>query len=70
MKNSPHFGITKTVSQPPTAVIFGEVERTSLDLINEFRAVAGKEHQNLVSDLFEKITVFDLAVTDTSVREV
>lgn len=43
---------------------------TSLDLINEFRAVAGVEHQMLITDLFEKITLFDLKVADASVREV
>jgi len=43
---------------------------TSVDLVDEFRAVAGAEHQQLVSDLFEEITVFDLAVTDSKVTEV
>ena len=42
---------------------------TSADLVSEFRAVAGVEHQELVSDLFEKITLFDLAVTDSKVTE-
>ena len=43
---------------------------TSLDLINEFRAVAGTEHQALIEDLFERITLFDLAVTETDVTEI
>jgi len=43
---------------------------TAADLVAEFRAVAGVEQQNLVTDLFEKITLFDLAVTDAAVEEV
>jgi ABC-type transport system involved in multi-copper enzyme maturation permease subunit len=42
---------------------------TSRDLVDEFRAVAGPEHQPLITDLFERITVYDLAVTDASVAE-
>ena len=42
---------------------------TSRDLLDEFRAVAGAEHQPLITDLFERITVYDLAVTDASVAE-
>jgi len=34
------------------------------DLIDEFRAVAGPEHQALITDLFEKIVLWDLAVVD------
>jgi ABC-type transport system involved in multi-copper enzyme maturation permease subunit len=42
---------------------------TSLDLIDEFRAVAGDEHQQLITDLFEKIVIYDLRVVDGAVRE-
>ncbi|MGE0624498.1 MAG: ABC transporter permease/M1 family aminopeptidase [Pseudomonadales bacterium] len=43
---------------------------TSLDLIGEFRTVAGAEHQDLITDLFEKIVIYDLKVTDASVTPV
>jgi hypothetical protein len=43
---------------------------TSMDLIAEFRAVAGPEHQDLITDLFEKIVIYDLKVTETEVTEV
>jgi len=43
---------------------------TSLDLIAEFRAVAGAEHQDLITDLFEKIVIYDLRVTDTAMQPV
>jgi hypothetical protein len=33
---------------------------TSLDLVKEVRAVAGPEHQGLITDLFEKIMLYDL----------
>jgi ABC-type transport system involved in multi-copper enzyme maturation permease subunit len=36
----------------------------SRDLIDAFRAVAGPAHDTLITDLFEKIVVWDLAVTD------
>jgi ABC-2 type transport system permease protein len=36
----------------------------STDLIHRFRAVAGPEHQQLITDLFEKITLYDVKVTD------
>jgi ABC-2 type transport system permease protein len=36
----------------------------STDLIRRFRAVAGPAHQQLVTDLFEKITLYDVKVTD------
>ena len=42
---------------------------TSADLIAEFRAVAGDEHQALITDLFEKIIIFDLKVTEATVEE-
>jgi ABC-2 type transport system permease protein len=42
---------------------------TSADLIAEFRAVAGDEHQELITDLFEKIVIFDLKVTEAAVEE-
>ncbi len=43
---------------------------TSLDLIGEFRAVADDEHQDLITDLFEKIVIYDLRVRDASVQPV
>ena len=43
---------------------------TSADLIDEFRAQAGPEHSELISDLFEKITLFDLSVAEVSVVEI
>ncbi|MEQ1907627.1 MAG: M1 family aminopeptidase [Vicinamibacterales bacterium] len=43
---------------------------TSRDLINELRAVAGPEHQQLITDLFERITLFDVAVAGASVKPV
>jgi ABC-type transport system involved in multi-copper enzyme maturation permease subunit len=43
---------------------------TSMDLVAEFRAVAGPDHQDLITDLFEKIIVYDLSVADTEVVEV
>ena len=36
---------------------------TSRDLLRHLRAVAGPEHQNLITDLFQKITVYDVRVT-------
>ena len=42
---------------------------TSMDLIAEFRAVAGPEHQELITDLFEKIVIYDLKVTEAEVAE-
>lgn len=42
---------------------------TSRDLLDEFRAVAPPEHQPLITDLFERITVYDLEVADASVTE-
>jgi len=43
---------------------------TSLDLIAEFRAEAAPDQQQLITDLFEKIVLFDLKVTDASVAAV
>ena len=45
-------------SQPPYA--------TSRDLVNELRAVAGPEYQDLITDLFEKITLYELELRDAS----
>jgi ABC-2 type transport system permease protein len=42
---------------------------TSTDLIDEFRAVAGPEHQTLITDLFEKIVIYDLKVAETRVEQ-
>jgi len=36
----------------------------STDLIRRFREVAGPEHQQLITDLFERITLYDVRVTD------
>lgn len=43
---------------------------TSLDLVAELRAVAGPEYQGLITDLFEKIMLYDVQVTAASVRPV
>ena len=43
---------------------------TSADLIAEFRAEAGPEQQKLITDLFEKITLYDLRVADVEVAQV
>jgi aminopeptidase N len=36
------------------------------DLIRHFRAVAGPDHQQLITDLFEKITLYDVKVTEVA----
>ena len=36
------------------------------DLVRHFRAVAGPEHQPLITDLFEKITLYDVKVTEAA----
>jgi hypothetical protein len=41
---------------------------TARDLVAEFRAEASAEQQQLITDLFEKITLFDLKVTDAGVK--
>ena len=38
-------------------------------LVDALRAEAGPEHQGLISDLFEEITLFDLRIADTEVEE-
>ena len=43
---------------------------TARDLVKEFRAVAGEQHQELIDDLFERITLYDFAVENPSVTEV
>ena len=43
---------------------------TAGDLVAEFRAVAGDEHQDLITDLFEKIILFDVSVVEAEVKEV
>ena len=43
---------------------------TAGDLVAEFRVVAGDEHQELITDLFEKIILFDVSVTEADVKEV
>jgi ABC-2 type transport system permease protein len=39
---------------------------TSRDLVNELRAVAGAEYQDLITDLFEKIVLYDVQLADIS----
>ena len=36
---------------------------TSRDLVQEVRAVAGPEYQGLITDLFEKIMLYDVQMT-------
>jgi ABC-type transport system involved in multi-copper enzyme maturation permease subunit len=43
---------------------------TSRDLVNELRAAAGPEHQHLISDLFEKIMLYDVGITAAEVHAV
>jgi ABC-2 type transport system permease protein len=43
---------------------------TTLDLLAELRKAAGPEYQELITDLFERITLYDLAVSDASARAV
>jgi ABC-type transport system involved in multi-copper enzyme maturation permease subunit len=43
---------------------------TSRDFVEEIRAVAGPEHQDLITDLFEKIVLYDVQVTAVSSRPV
>ena len=38
------------------------------DLIKRFRAVAGPEQQQLITDLFEKITLYDVKVTEAKAK--
>lgn len=47
----------------------GGVYPTALDLVAEFREVAGPEYDRFITDLFEKITLFDLKVTEASFEE-
>jgi ABC-type transport system involved in multi-copper enzyme maturation permease subunit len=42
---------------------------TSRDLVNALRAEAGPEYQRLITDLFERIVLYDLQVDAASVRE-
>jgi ABC-2 type transport system permease protein len=42
---------------------------TAGDLVAEFRAVAPEEHQDLITDLFEKIILFDVSVEQSEVSE-
>lgn len=43
---------------------------TSRDLVNALRAEAGPEYQQLITDLFERIVLYDLRVDAASLREV
>jgi hypothetical protein len=43
---------------------------TSRDLIDELRAAAGPEHQQLITDLFEKIVLYDVAITAARAQQV
>lgn len=42
---------------------------TTKDLIAKIRQAAGPEHQSLITDLFEKIVLFDLRAEDSEFRE-
>lgn len=42
---------------------------TSLDLVNQIRAVAGPEIQPLITDLFEKIVLYDVGIDTATARE-
>jgi aminopeptidase N len=41
---------------------------TSRDVVDELRAVAGKEHQDLITDLFEKIILYDFEIEQVEAR--
>jgi hypothetical protein len=43
---------------------------TSRDLVNALRAEAGPEYQELITDLFERIVLYDLQVDAASLREI
>ncbi|MFN0111670.1 MAG: M1 family aminopeptidase [Blastocatellia bacterium] len=43
---------------------------TSRDLVNALRAEAGPEYQQLITDLFERIVLYDLQVDAASAREI
>jgi hypothetical protein len=43
---------------------------TSRDLVNAVRAVAGPEYQQLITDLFERIVLYDLQVNAAAAREI
>jgi ABC-2 type transport system permease protein len=43
---------------------------TSRDLVDELRAAAGPAYQTLITDLFEKIVLYDVSVTAAEVRPV
>jgi aminopeptidase N len=43
---------------------------TSGDLVNALRAEAGPEYQELITDLFERIVLYDLQVDAASLREI
>jgi ABC-2 type transport system permease protein len=42
---------------------------TATELVKYFRAEAGPEHQELITDLFERITLYDLQTTEATVAE-
>jgi hypothetical protein len=42
---------------------------TARDVVNELRAVAGDGHQELVTDLFEKIILYDLQIDGVEIRQ-
>lgn len=43
---------------------------TSRDLVNELRAAAGPEYQNLITDFFERIVLYDVSVAGADVKPV
>lgn len=43
---------------------------TSRDLVHELRAVAGPDHQQLITDFFERVILYDVAITAARVTPV
>lgn len=43
---------------------------TSLDFVNEIRYVAAPEHQDLITDLFERIIIYDIDLRSATMKEV
>jgi ABC-2 type transport system permease protein len=43
---------------------------TSRDLVNALRAAAGPEHQQIITDLFERIVLYDMQMDTASAREI
>ncbi len=43
---------------------------TSRDLVNELRAVAGPDYQRLITDLFERISLYDVSIANATARPI